>query len=300
MKRGVLAILVFLLMISLVSAGLFDWLKGTGKVPSEAQDVSVQVAGQYLPAIVSPSVASGLSYNPSDFFVVTNIVISVDVTDNDGTQNLVDGTLVVSVTNPSGTTTRTASCSAAGDVGNTRTYSCSVDLLHYDEPGDWDLDMYIEDQEANSDAVNIGNYFTYNLLKSMTDPVLPNELNWPVLNPGDPDVSSIEPTVVVNRGNYDGDILITSYDLWGDVVSTEIIASGVFSVSDTSGQECVSATGVVFGADGTTTNTLINSNPGPNDGSNEANIYYCINLVPNVQSQSYSTTARGQQWVVSY
>jgi len=307
MKRGnkplVFSILL-VLFLSLASAGIFDFITKTGKVPQEQQDVSVFVGG--APTIDSPLVPDPASpYDPSDFFAVTTIPINVEVTDSDGTGDLNDASLVVELS--LGAVTRTASCVPTGDVVNTRTYSCTVDLNNYDEAGDWDLYMYIEDTATNSDEVTMVSYLTYNLLSSITDPVIPDTLNWPSLASPQADVkSNNDPSIVENRGNDNRNILIKAYDLWGEIDNAYIIPSTSFAVSDTLDQECV--TGISLNTDGNNRDTLINANPGPNDGinpndcdgSNEVCIYYCLDVPALLMSQTYSTTARGQQWVVLY
>ena len=305
MKRGlyILGFILIVAVISFVSAGFFDFFRQTGNVPQEQQDVSVFVGG--APVIEAPVIASGLAYDPSDLFTNTTIPIIVNISDTDGPSDLNDASLIVQVN--LGAIVRDATCSPAGDNGNVRTYSCSVQLTNYDAAGDWDIYIYIEDSATNSDSININNYFTYNLLSSITDPVTPDTLNWPPLASPQADVqSNNDPSIIENRGNDNRNILIRAYNLTGEIDSGYLIPSTAFDVSDTLGQECL--TGVSLASDGINTDTLINANPGPDDGinpndcdgSNEVCVYYCLDVPAGLLSQTYSTTARGEQWVVLY
>lgn len=308
-----ISFLVILLLVSVVSAGLFDNLfKKTGHAPQAPQDVSVYVGG--APVIDSPtSPDPGPGYDPSDSFATTTIPITIEVTDTDGVADLPDGTIGLTfvVELSSGAIIKTPSgsfCTPTDIDADTRSYACNIEMNHYDPADDWDLYIYIEDSATNSDTTTIIDYTKYNLLSSITDPINPTSLTWPSLaSPQNNVQSDNDPTIVVNRGNDDRHILIRAYNLIGEDNGGYSIPSTSFAVSDILDQECTVA-GVNLNADGINTDTGINANPGPNDGSdpddcdgsNEVCVYYCLDVPAGLISQTYSTTERGEHWVVLY
>lgn len=295
--------LIILLSICFVSAGFLDNIfNPSGKASSDTQDVSVSVAGTHIPSIDEPS-ASIAAVTPSENNTVA-VDFTVVVTDLDGVANIVDSTLLAQVSR--GATMRTATCINPTDIdADSRSYDCSIDMNYYDEAGNWDLYVEVEDQETKVGSVNLLAYFTYNLLAAMEVPLSPSNLIWDTLTPGAINQNSTnDPTVVTNMGNYAGTITLTAYDLEGETTAGEFIPASDFSVGSTTGgatpAECdVGVTAVALGGDGNPVDTLINANPGP---VGVANIYYCITSVPFVSSQVYSTSTRGPAyaWVVSY
>jgi len=288
---SILSALTVLMLISLVSGGLFD--KSTGKASDAPQDVAVTVQGINSP-IVS-FVENFSSADPTEFGITT-VVFETHVYDPDGVGNINDSS--VNAEFSFGATTRSGSCTYDEDLDSfTANYSCSVDMTYYDEASsNWNINVSALDQEANY-AENTSMGFTYTELKAFDTPLTPSQLSWPALAPAATNQNATnDPTVVNNTGNYNGNIYITAYDLVGQTTSTENISANNFSVSGTSGLEC---TGAALGPDGGDADTSIAANPGP-AGSNLADIYYCIPTVPVVSSQVYSTTARGQSWVVRY
>ncbi len=304
MKRGFYLTSIFLiLLISLASAGLFDFTK-TGKASFGNQDVRINVVGTNPPIIDQPS-ASISAQNPTEAGI-TQVDFNVVVTDIDGVANIVDSSLIARVSR--GAVTRTATCINPTNIdSDTKSYNCTTDMQYYDSAGGWDLYVGILDQEANNGTRTINPFFNYNTLYAMQVPLSPSTLEWPSLSTGASNtLSNNDPTTVTNTGNYAGNIFITGYDLQGETNGAEIIPANLFSVDSATGgvpsSECnVGITAVPLGADATKIDTGINANPGQS-GANIANVYYCITSVPFVSSQAYSTSIRGPafSWTVSY
>ncbi len=297
MKRGMYVVaILFVFSISLISAGIFsDIFKTSGKASSAEQNVSVTVQGTNAPTIsYVEDINGGAAVMPWEGSTV-NVIFQVRVSDADGVSNIDDSSVQTQFTR--GSTTRSGSCVWQNDVdATTANYTCTVTMNYYDEAGDWNVEVTAQDQEANS-AADSSEIFTYSELKAFSTPLAPSSLSWPSLTPGASNqLSNNDPTTVTNTGNYRGNIIITGYNLVGESNSAENIPSTAFSVASTSGSEC---TGTALQSDGTVTDTGIYASPGPT-GSNNAYIYYCLTSVPIVSSQTYSTSARGQSWVISY
>lgn len=294
MKRGLLAVffVVFVLGMSVASAGIFDFLKPSGKASSAPQNVSVTIAGANPPIV--NFVEDLTSINPNEYNTRT-VFFYTQVYDADGVNNINDSSVDTQLT--FGATTRTGSCTYQSDLdGFTANYSCSVILNYYDTAGTWTVNVSALDIESNY-AENTSEQFSYALLKAFAVPLVPSALGWSTLIPGASNQNaSNDPTVVNNTGNYNGNIFLNATDLTGETTPSENISASEFSVAGVSGSEC---SGISLGPDNALTDTSISANSGP-PGSNLANIYYCISSVPFVSSQTYSTNARGQSWILTY
>ena len=307
MKKGlsvILSFVVVILMISFVSANIFDLFKETGKASFGNQNVQVTVAGTSAPTMDQPSVAI-VNQDPIENGLKP-VLFQVVVTDLDGVANINDASLIARVSR--GATIRTAVCINPTNVdADTRSYACTVNMQYYDEVGAWDFYGEIKDQELNVGSRSILGYFTYNILSSMQVPLVPATLSWLPLNPGALNVlSNNDPTFVINTGNYNGNVFLQAYYLQGQTTPSETIPVNVFSVDSATGgvppaDECdVGVTAIRLGPlDGNTVDTGISSSRGNPSG---ANVYYCITSVPLVSSQTYSTTTRGAgfSWRISY
>jgi len=314
-KRGsyFVSFLLVVLLISLVSANFFDSIEKvlTGKASSGTQEVAVSVQGIYNPSVIFvEDINSGNPVSPLEGNI-RPVTFEVRVSDQDGVSNLDDSSVTAQFTGPQ-STIRSGNCIWQVDLdATTARYSCTVNLQYYDEEGvnptPWAVLISAMDQELNT-AINNSETFEYSLLKAW-DPAstLPSPLTWPSLSPGSSNIASTnDPSNIINTGNYAGNIYIEGYDLEGETDGTPFPVSS-FSVASTTGgvplAECdVGVTAVALGpVDGTNANTLISANPGPS-GSNSADIYYCITLVPAVPSQVYSTSVRVPivTWVISY
>lgn len=319
MKKGklIFSLVLLILVVSLVSAGFGDWIKGiTGQpVGPQSQGASVNVAGQFLPQITEPTVVSGATYQPieNDDPAPLTITISVEVTDNDGVANIIDSTVFATLTDDTTATvikTDNPCTLVNGDVegdGLTKGYECYFDMNYYDPADYYDLYIEAQDQEANTATMTLdasGNndgYLTYELLSAMT--ISPGSISWFSVSPNTLDqVADDDPVVVTNTGNYDGPLQVEGYDL-SDIDANEFIPASSFTVDiDTGGAaECdVAVSGTVLTHDSPESVVGSDSNPGPGPSpGGEEELFYCLD-VPGVSSQTYSTAQAGESWYVIY
>jgi len=245
------------------------------------------------PTIDQPS-ASIANQNPTDGGTgITQVAFTVEVTDLDGTADIQDATLIAQVTSPDTLVTNIATCINPTPIDtDTKTYDCTINMNYYDEPGDWELYVEIQDLATATGTTTIPAYFLYTLLKSIKMDFPAGALSWPVLNPGDPDVySDNDPSVIENLGNYEGAILITGYDLIGADATPFPVDN--FRAGPVSGSEC-SATQLQDSNSVSITGSSLARGAGATE-----NIYYCISSVPAIRSQPYSTTnPPSQSWTI--
>jgi hypothetical protein len=298
-KKGVymISFIFAILLISMVSAGL--WNKITGKAPIQPQDISITVVGAN--PVVIEYIEPIPPQNPIESSTTT-IELDVRVTDPDGVSDIDDSSVFAEFTKL-GEITRLGACPWQNDVdSDTANYTCSVDMQFYDGAGTWNIKINATDFGNATLVEDTSTSFIYQELKAMV--ISPASLTWPNIIPSSINqTSNNDPTKINNTGNYDGEISVTSYDLLGETIPAESIPSEDFSIgiiSTGANEECnTPSTATSMGVNGTTTAiTNSDSNPGPNP-TNYEEIYYCIPSFPLVSSQIYSTTG-GSSWYVLY
>jgi len=295
----ILVACISILLIGLVSAGLGDWIKSTitGKATSQPTNVSVSLAG------VNKAVIETVSDIPATNAVESSAIMlnfSVVVSDADGVDDINDTQINVTFTKSGETTRYNSSCKLLTDLdGTSANYSCSVEMFYWDGNGAWIVNVSAVDLGNLSYSVNDTTTFTINELKAMA--ISPPALTWPTLTTGATDQqSNNDPTVVNNTGNYDGAIDITGLDLIGESITSAVMNVSNFTADETDGQACASGSTLLNNTAVTITGT--GSNPGnlsAGAGAGQEDIYYCIALVPDLPSQTYSTL-NGGSWTVAY
>lgn len=294
----VFGIFLVLILMSFVSAGIFDWLK-TGKATSQPQDVSLTVSGLVPQIIYVEDIDNGgvnpIFPNELDLPSPVSVVFIVTVSDDNGVDNIDDTSVSADFIfglEPK----RSGSCSWVVDNpdGISANYSCSVDMNYYTPAGTWVVTVYAEDLDTNFAVPDTSESFDYAILKAMT--ISPSTISFGSVATLASNIEATDdPVTITNTGNYDGAVSVQGYDLYGLTDNTEVIPVANFAVGTISGSEC-SATVLVNGV----SQSITGSNSNPGIGGTEE-IYYCLTFVPNVASQDYSTTATGgQSWIVLY
>jgi len=222
---------------------------------------------------------------------VKNIVFNFNVTDADGVGNINDTSASVRFERGGEVTRVNNSCVWVADhAPNTATYSCSVGLWYFDGSGAWTINVSARDING-TEARNASTTFTYNQLTAMV--MSPTALGWNTLSLTDVNVgSNNDPIVVNNTGNDDGlAIQVTAYDLQGEIVSTDYIYAGNFSVGIVSegcaGDLMSNGSGVVISGSvlGRGNNSL---------GQGQEDVYFCLKGLPaNIAAQDYSSSGIG-------
>lgn len=294
------SVLIIIFLISLVSAGVFDWLKKTitGKVQQQQQNMTINVRGLRPAEIVYVSpINPGVGITPTDSSYKP-VTFEVYVYDPDGFKDI-DKTSVSADFSLYGTTRFTDICSYQNDLPPKKVnFSCTIDMWYWDEAGDWNINVKGKDIGNGTWVYNTSTTFKYNLLRSMV--ISPVELIWPEIIPESTNQTPGNYTVINNTGNYLGNITIIALNLSGETNNSEAISAEDFTVdTDNTLPEC----------DGTSLSNSApieisgsKSNPGNlslADGSGQEILYYCIPQVPLISSQTYSTKLGGS-WTIKY
>lgn len=295
-RKNLILVFVFALVlvsISVVSAGLFDWLTGTGKATSQSTAAQVTI-GNTAPVIYWVSSLSSQSVTEDNSKAITFYFAA---NDSDGVANL-DDSSARGQFNKSGETTRyNLSCTHVADLNAwAANYSCTIDMWYFDDDGTWTINGTISDLNGASDT-NSSNTFSLNELTAFV--MDPNALNWTGLSVTDVDVGAgNDPITLNNTGNDESlSVNVTALDLVGNSDSSKVIYSENLStnVNDASDGDLLSNNTAVT----VTSATLNRGNHSVNDGSTgqEQLYFYLEAMNADLTSQSYSTSTHGS-WTV--
>ena len=302
MKKGLYIVFLILgiLLIGLVSAGLWKDIQNiiTGKAIDQPTNVSVTISGTNPVNVTvdNSTLAGGVTPVAS---TITTSEFYVTVCDPDGVGDINDSSVEAEF-GKSGQSTRTnSSCVLIGDLDSyCANYTCTIDTWYWDGVGTWTINASATDLGNLTRVYNNTFVFNMNELKAII--ISPAQLQWTGLSPGGTDIDADnEPTLVNNTGNYDGTIDITGLDLYGETITSERFAVGNFSADETTGA-CGAGTFLVNSSAETIVGT--DSNPGnlsAGASAGQEQIYYCIDVVPLLSSQEYTTDTSGS-WTVTF
>jgi len=294
-KKGIYILISFIfviLLISIVSAGL--WSKITGKAQGpQPQNIALNVVG--INPIVIEYIEALAPQQPTeaDTPAPTTVTFEIRVTDPDGVQDINPSTVRAWFTKLASPDKSKVLCLFSSNIdSDTDSYSCSIDMNYFDASGDWSIRAEAADF-GNTALIEdgLGITFTYQQLAAMTNSQ--PSLTWPNLVPSAIDqTSDNDPATIANTGNYVGNVKITAYDLVG--TDSTPFPANLFTIGETTGalEECDAPATAAQMAD--STSTIVAATPG---GGNANNLYYCITTVPSVPTQAYSTTT---SWMVVY
>jgi len=302
-KKEAVIIISLLLIIPLVSAGFFDFIKNpiTGKATSQPTNISVGVVGTNPVQITQ--VGPIAAVNPTELSTTT-IAFEIHMYDPDGVADINDTSVNATFTKSgetSKTTGNSGTCTFVADLDSyTANYSCSIDMWYFDGSGSWTISAQGKDVGNSTWIVNNSATFTYNELKAMV--ISPGALTFPSVSPGGINqTSNNDPTLINNTGNYNGTIDVTAIDLYGESDSSYWIYAENFTSGLTEGTAiCLSGTSLVNATATEITSSISNrGNLSSGSGAGQEEIYYCIPKVPEIVSQTYSTEGGGS-WTIAY
>ncbi len=308
MKRGaillVISVVLILLVSSVVSAGLFDWLKKTitGKATEGTLDMNISL-GNTPPNITFVTPIDSISLS-NDNPVTVNFNFTVH--DPNGVDNI-DTTTATGNLSKSGEDSRTnTTCAYVGANGDgyTGNFTCNVVLWYWDGDGTWTVGTSIQDK-SGATYHNITQTATVEVL----DGILLNnaDLGWSSVSAGGINTTADTAVIINNTGNQDYTLKVNATDLYGETNTDEAIWAGNFSVGDSTGgsppAQCGNATATeMYESEFTVVDSaaLNAGNHSVNDGgTGQEQLYHCINIVGSeLSSQSYSTWNEGS-WTYS-
>jgi hypothetical protein len=218
-----------------------------------------------------------------------SVEIIFDVTDDDGVADIDEASLSIEYTFDSGgeaTRSATVSACSSDDAGNTRTYTCLVDMEFYDAAGMWTATIDVQDNQAEQGKDTQG--FQVNLLRDIS--LSPATISFPGTSPGGTNYVSLANTIITNRGNFDipddTKLQITSQNLVGQTNGLENIPGNNFRSADEAVIDvCVSGTNLVEGISTDIANVFLSRGI-----SSTREVQHCLVSVPvGLSVQSYST-----------
>ncbi len=302
-SKKIFGIILILLLIPLASAGFFGWFKETitGKASSQPTNLSIAVSGTSPAQVTFVDNHTLTAITPNEFPSETEIKFNVTVRDPDGVADINTTATIVNISIESAVR-RNLSCVYLGVVdAYSANFSCTVNMQYWDRNSDnWTIVAAAKDLGAGTYQYNNSMRFRYGLTKAMV--ISPSALTWATVTPGQTNRdSSNDPTVVNNTGNYNGTIQITAIDLGGESNGAQTIPANNFTINRTGATECAAVENRMVNNSATTV-LGTKSNPGnlsAGAGAGQENLYYCIPLVPQISSQTYSTL-KGGSWTILY
>jgi hypothetical protein len=286
--------LVSLLMVaSLSSATMFDWL--TGRLTQQNTDLTITISGN------SPVVETITSI-PSQSITETgetNVTFFANISDPDGLTNLATVNATFNLTGQA--IRENATCVNVTAFNSTKgNYSCTIRLWYWDQGGDWNVTVKVKDIDNNVGS-RVG---TFVLGSTSALLITPTSLSWASASPGAVNrTPTNNPLLMNNTGNTNitaGNVQVRAYDLIGTPTTGYSIQAANFSVAPYTGSfnECnTSATTMVNASYQAITGSVLNVGNNTNS-QGQANLYYCLRQVPSsIISQQYNSAGLGA-WTI--
>lgn len=307
MKKDI-SIIVFVLVlvgliIPLISAGFFDFLKKspTGKATDSPLDINISVTSD-APVIYHVRYPSSLSLtlgpNPTYFH------INFSVSDADGGNNLQNTSAAINISLAGEATRYNSSCAVVNMGGNYANYSCFLTAWWFDADGAWEIGVNISDLNNNV-GINTTMTLTVNTLDGFE--MSPSSLVFSTLTPGTYNQTPSNHIFMNNTGNQafsSGEVDVNATDLRGETTSGQALWAGNFSASPYTGGkiECnitESATQLVnMTYTGISEVVLNDGNYTINDGTGQERMYFCLREVGAELSEQYYSTDNLGAWTI--
>lgn len=297
------AFFIIIFLVNFASADFFDWFgKITGQATQQNTNASVTLNGTNG---VTIAVHNFSAASPTEN-TFTSTTFYVQVTDSDGVSDINDTSINATYSfSSTGESPRSnATCFLVSDLNaTTANYSCTVGMWYYDSVGVWNITTCAKDIGNMTYVCNKGASFTYNQLQALT--IAPNSLTWATLSIGATNqTSNNDPTIINNTGNYNfSNISVGGRNLHGETTTNNYIDVANFTVGNSTGSsiECgFNSTRLTNGTNLNVKLTILTrgNNSVNNFQTGQEELHYCIMSVPQVTSQTYSTTYAGGSWLV--
>jgi len=306
---GIVTVIIALVIISGVSAGMFDWIKKTITGRDTASvSINISVGGPTLFAVYNSTITNAES-GPTEN-TITSIIVNFSANSPSGFGNLNHNTAMANITGDDAVTRTNSSCFMYQGSGTNANYTCNISLWWWDGSGTWNITAYVEDNQSNG----VQNTSTDFYVGELTAFVMgPGALTWGTLSPGATNqTSSNDPLLLNNTGNdqiTSTELSINASNLRGETTSAEALWASNFSVdwdteSTCSGTTCIECDGVQMSRSIFINMTMANLTKGNytiNDGSTgQERLYFCIKWISaTLSTQSYSTANETEwNWIV--
>jgi hypothetical protein len=302
----VFSVVMVILLTTIVSAGILDWIKKTITGYQSYVDLNITVGAPNITHVYNETMTD-VSGGPTAA-ITTNVTINFTAFTEAGASSLADSTAQINFTNEidgSSNTRSNTTCDVAEESGNYVNYTCNVTMWWWDANGTWNITAYVEDNSGN-EARNVTRDFQLGPTTGFV--MAPGNLSWGAMAPGDVNQTPTnDPLLMNNTGNQNissADLQVNATNLTGETTSSDFLFAENFSVSYTTtgtNPECSSTTSTLMSASAFTAITTANMSAGnytTNDGlTGQEELYVCLRTVGSVSSQKYSTQAEGA-WTV--
>ncbi len=241
--------------------------------------------------IVVPETVSPVEAN------ISQVRINFTIFDDNGYDDIDLSTFKLNFTHGSEHIRQNNSCTAVINSGTESNFSCLVDMWYFDEAGEWNVSIYVEDHEGVN-ASNLSVTFSYQPLTAFV--ISPNLLSWEGLEVGGTNELPSDSTLLNNTGNVEiGNVSVKGLNLEGSVRSDVIIAVENFTVSVNSGAGACIGDNLSDGAEVNVTGSVLDSgNLSEGGGVAQEELFYCMPEVPSgLTKQTYSTPV-GTVWEI--
>jgi hypothetical protein len=312
-KRGkrelhtvIFSIMIVFLLITGVSAGLFDWFKGTitGKASSQPTNVSITIAGiNSVTITVWNQSLNGTVVDPTEENS-SALIFVVTVRDADGTSDLNDSSVVASFYKGSDIRSNTSACSkiAGNSTTLTQNYSCTVRMWYWDAAGAWTINISANDLGNQTYIYNTSTVFSYDQLQAIK--LTPPVIYWTSVTIGATNKTAANATTVNNTGNYNatGKISINATNLYSG--SNFLDVGNITSDVDTggascSGDACTECDGTVLSnAINTAISGVILETGNLSLSRSNETLYYCLKSIPSTIPSGVYDTSTGGSWSI--
>lgn len=299
----VIFFLAGIMLLSLSSAGMFDWIKKTvtGKATQIPFDVNITVGGPQIIRVFNMSETPvTINEGPMPSFAIINFSVYMPI----GVENLNLSTALVNLSYTNEDTRTNSTCKNIAYSGTSANFTCNVRMWWWDVNGTWTITAFIRDNASNGVINNTATQFV-GLQRAITG--APSIITWPGISPGSHNSSSNNhPIRLNNTGNYPiMNLSINATNLRGEISNTELIWAANFSAHWATGgspsAECNNTARMRHGlfsqvavANISKGNYTIN-----NGATGQEQIYFCLlYLASNLTTQAYSTATEGS-WTAS-
>ncbi len=290
----VFSVLVILL-ISVVSAGVFDWLKKLTGQATRQVEMNISVGVPQITWVRNETFDYSSGPNQADSN--TNVTINFTVYCPSEFTNINRSSAKANITSTNEDLRQNTTCQWLVDFGTYyANFSCMIEFWWWDGAATWTIGTYVEDNNTNG-GQNASTNFVMGTRQGFE--LSPGNLTWPSIAAGATNTTANNPLTLNNTGNDPitaPDIEINGTNLRGETNPVYALWAGNFSAGGQTGsnEECAIATsnatvaGLYQGLDFV---NLTKGNYSVNNGiDGQEQVYLCLREAGSeLTTQAYST-----------
>ena len=295
---GIFISILTILILSMVSAGFFDFFKAkiTGKATSSPVTLNITIGATNTPNVtyVGNDSMTNISIGPNEGPTSTPVKINITAYDEDGIADLNVSSLNVSFSRSGEAVRFNSTCANSVNFSTYyANFTCNITMYWYDGAGAWDINASISD---NGGRLNFTSSQNFQVGSTDGFVMAPTALTWASLSPGDTNKQAVENITTNNTGNVNKLIEINATSLRGESNAGIGLWAGNFTVNNTVSTPCL---GTALYNNYTFANITATTLPKGNftiddKTTGQEQTTFCLTTVGSeLTAQSYSTTANG-------